>query len=177
MDEVERLIRILSTTEPVSASEKISVLANLDRLRDARVVPFVLRLVLDESQPIALRLHALRMLRNGRLAPDERVDVADTFCRLLSGASAPDLRVHAAVALGEFTDIPNVLTALANIILGDEPLDLRYSAFTSAQRSGPTSESLALLDRLARDETLGPSAQSVLSAWRARQPPLHQTRP
>jgi hypothetical protein len=154
MDEAERLMHLLSTTEPVSATEKVSFLADLDRLRDPRVVPFVLRLVLDESQPNALRLHALRMLRNGRLTADERGDAADTCCKLLFGASEPDLRLQAAVVLGEFTDIPNVLSALGSVVLADEPLDLRYAAFTSAQRSGPTSESLALLHRLSSDETL-----------------------
>ena len=168
MDEVERLIRKLGTSGPVTATEKIALLGNLDRVRDPRVVPFILRLVLDETQPGALRLSAMRMLRNGRLASHERRDVANTFCELVSHVSDQELRIQAAVALGEFSDIPNVVTTLASIILGDEPLDLRYAAFTSAQRSGPTSECLALLHRLSSDETLGPSARRVLSSWRTR---------
>src|SRR5258708_7154301 len=44
-------------------------------------------------------------------------------------------------------------------------LDLRYSAFTSLQRAGPTSESVSLLRQLTEDETLGRSARSLLSTW------------
>jgi hypothetical protein len=59
--------------------------------------------------------------------------------------------------------------ALGNITLDDAlPIDVRYSAFTSLERAGPTAECVALLRQLSTDETLGRSAQNLLSAWRAR---------
>ena len=166
MDEAEQLMRILSAEGTVSAAEKLSRLVELDRLRDPRVVPFVLNVVVDDAQPNELRIHALRLLRNGRLARQERCDVADTFCKLLAGTSRSDLRLQAALALGEFTDVPHVLAVLGTVALADEQVDLRYAAFTSLQRGGATSECVSLLRQLARDETLGPSARRVLSSWR-----------
>jgi hypothetical protein len=165
MDEAAQLMRILSAEGTVSAAEKMSRLLQLDRLRDPRVVPFVLRLVVDEAQPSELRIHALRLLRNGRLACQERGDVADTLCKLLLGSSQLDLRLQAALALGEFTDVPRVLAVLGTVALADEQVDLRYAAFTSLQRGGATPECISLLQQLAHDETLGPAALRVLSSW------------
>jgi hypothetical protein len=165
MDEVERLTGRLTAMEPIPATEMISILVQLDRFRDPRVVPLVLRLVVDETMRKAVRIHALRMLRNGRLTSDERGDVAETLCTLLSGAFDSDVRLEAALALGEFTDMPNVLTALGSIALAHERVDLRYAAFMSVERGEPTSELIDLLRNLSSDETLGPSARRVLSAW------------
>ena len=47
----------------------------------------------------------------------------------------------------------------------EESIDLRYAAFTSLERAGPTPECVALLRQLSNNETLGPSSRSVLSAW------------
>jgi hypothetical protein len=75
--------------------------------------------------------------------------------------------MQAALALAVFTDIDGVATALGGIALdSDEPIDLRYSAFTSLQRAEPTPECIALFRQLWTDEPLGPSARSVLSSWR-----------
>jgi hypothetical protein len=76
------------------------------------------------------------------------------------------LRLQAALVLGEFTDIPGTLAALGTTALAEEPVDLRYAAFTSLERAGPAAECVALLRQLSGDETLGRSARSVLSAWR-----------
>jgi hypothetical protein len=59
-----------------------------------------------------------------------------------------------------------LLSRLSAVCLAqDESLDLRYAAFTSLERAGPTPESIALLRQISRDETLGSSASSVLLAW------------
>src|SRR5229473_2157715 len=81
-------------------------------------------------------------------------------------SSSVDLRLQAALALGEFTDISGVLSALASLALEpEELLDLRYSAFTSLERAGPTPECLNVLRQLSNDEMLGSSAQSALARW------------
>ena len=81
-------------------------------------------------------------------------------------ASSIDLRLQAALALGEFTDTPGVPTALGSLAMQpQELLDLRYSAFTSLERAGPTSECVNLLRQLSNDEMLGRSAQSALARW------------
>jgi hypothetical protein len=77
-----------------------------------------------------------------------------------------DLRLLATIALGEFTDIGGVLSALGSLALESEELiDLRYSAFTSLERAGPTPECVNLLRQLSNDEVLGRSAHSALARW------------
>jgi len=61
------------------------------------------------------------------------------------------------------------VTTLGGLALDpDELIDLRYSAFTSLQRAGPTAECVALVQQLSADETLGGCARSLLSLWRRK---------
>jgi hypothetical protein len=152
-----------------SATSKLDRLMDLERLDDPRIVPFLVEVLADESQPMEVRTHLIRRLRNGRQSPDERRLVTALLCRLLGGDSQLDVRLQSALALGEFTDVEGVLAALGTLALApDEPIDLRYSAFTSMQRAGPTPECVALLQELSRDETLGRAAVNALAAWGAQ---------
>jgi hypothetical protein len=93
--------------------------------------------------------------------------VAEAILQVISDRFSPDLRLQASLALAEFTDIEGVPARLGRLALdSDEPIDLRYSAFTSLQRVGSTPESVALLRQLSRDAALGRSARSLLSLWR-----------
>ena len=75
--------------------------------------------------------------------------------------------MQASLALGEFTDIEGVPTWLGGLALDpDEPIDLRYSAFTSLQRAGASPECVALVRKLTTDGVLGRSARRLLSLWR-----------
>ena len=57
--------------------------------------------------------------------------MADVILEVVSDRSMPDLRQQASLALAEFTDIAGVPTRLGRLALdSDEPIDLRYSAFT-----------------------------------------------
>jgi hypothetical protein len=153
-----------------SSASKLDILMDLERLDDPRIVPFLVGVLADESQPMEVRIHLARQLRNGRLAPDQRRLVAPVLGRLLHRECALELRLQATLALGEFADVGDVLAALGTLALAqDEPIDLRYSAFTSVQRAGPTPECVALLQELSRDETLGRAAMNVLAAWGARE--------
>jgi hypothetical protein len=168
MDEVERLIQAFSARGAMaSAAAKLDILLDLERLRDRRVVFFLLQLLGDPNQPAEVRVHVLKRLRNGPLTPDDRVKVAGAHCQLLSNGSSLDLRLQAALALGEFTEIADVLPALAALALEpQESIDLRYAAFTSLERAGPTSECVNLLRQLLNDDMLGCAARSVLVRWR-----------
>ena len=46
-----------------------------------------------------------------------------------------------------------------------EPIELRYNAFTSLQRAGPTTACLDILRSLSDDEMLGQSARALFSSW------------
>ena len=98
--------------------------------------------------------------------PADRPAVAKSVAQVLADPSTAELRLQAALALGDFTGIDGVLAILSQIALAcDESIDLRYAAFTAIERGGPTPECIAALGRIARDETLGDAARSVLSAW------------
>jgi hypothetical protein len=136
----------------------------LEQLRD---VPHLLQVLTDSGRPTDVRIDALRRLRNGPLAGDDRSTVADALRQLTSTGSYLDLRLQAVVALGEFTDIPGVLSALGSLAMQpEESIDLRYSAFTSLECAGPTPGCVNLLRELSDDDLLGNSVRSAMARWR-----------
>jgi hypothetical protein len=171
MDDVDRLIQAYSKRAAShSTAAKLDVLMDLERLRDARVVLFLLDVLEDPGEAPEVRMHVLKRLRDGlpeaALTADERAAIARALCELMLHGSSLDLRLQATVALSEFTDVPGVTGALGSLALAaGELLDLRYSAFTSLERAGPTPECLRLLRQLSNDEVLGCSAQSALARW------------
>jgi hypothetical protein len=167
-DEVEQLIQAFSARGAMSSpAVKLNVLMDLERLSDGRVVSFLLRVLRDSAEHSEVRMHVLKRLRNGPLGADERSCAAGALAELMAHGSSVDLRLQAALALGEFTDICGVPSALGSLALEPhELLDLRYSAFTSLERAGPTTECVQLLRQLTYDEMLGRSAHSALARWR-----------
>ena len=149
---------------------KLDVLIDLERVRDSRVVPFLLQVLMDPDESEDVRTHVVKQLRNGSgvLVPADRPAVAKAIGDVLADTSTKDLRLQAALALalGDFTQIDGVLSSLSAVSLAaDESIDLRYAAFTSVERAGPTPECIAVLRQIAHDETLGDAARSVLLAW------------
>jgi PBS lyase HEAT-like repeat-containing protein len=166
MDEVERLIEAFRARATSGATSRLDVLMDLGRLRDPRVVPFLLQVLGDSEEAAEVRIHVIKRLRNGRLALNERRAVALTMIQVLRDGSSSDLRLQSALALAEFTDLEGVVQMLGSIALDvREAIDLRYSAFTSLERAGPTAECVEILRQLSVDETLGRSARSLLSTW------------
>ena len=169
MDELERLANVYRTRESSPAKSKLDVLIDLERIRDPRVVPFMLELLRDQHENEDVRIHVVRQLRNdvGILVPSDRPAVATALGDVLAHASGQNLRLQAALALGDFNELSGVLSILCAISLArDESIDLRYAAFTSIERAGPSPRSITILQQIARDDALGGAARSVLSAWR-----------
>jgi len=167
MHDAERLIEVFRARAMASVRSKLDALLDLERLREPCIVPFLLDVLADRREPTPVRIHVLKRLRNGHLLPGYRLAVTEALLRLVSDECSPNLRLQAVLALAEFTDIDPVPTALGTLALDpDEPIDLRYSAFTSLQRAGPTTECVALLRQLLTDRALGRSARRVLSVWR-----------
>ena len=167
MNEIGRLIQAFGARGKSGQSAwKLDVLLDLGRFDDPRVVAFLTDLVTDADEPPDVRIQALRRLREGPLTADQRDRVAAAGVGLLRAPTDLDLRLQAALVLGDFVDVGGVLAALGAVARdAKEPLDLRYTAFTSLQRAGPTAECLALLRGLSADETLGPSARALVRAW------------
>jgi HEAT repeat protein len=168
MDRVELLIETFRAPCDSSVTSKLNALMDLERLGDPRVIPFLLDLLTDEQEPEEVRLHALKRVRDGSFMNinDLREPVASAILRVVRDQSHPRLRLHAALALAEFTDVEGVPRALGTMALDrNAPLDVRYSAFTSLERAGPTPECAACLRQLLADDALGVSARTLLSLW------------
>ena len=166
MDEADRLMQAFSTRATSSTAAKLDILLDLERLADPRVVPFLVEVLGDRREAREVRSHVLKRLRSGHPSAATRLLVSEAMLQILSDDPSPELRLQAALALGEFADLAGVPAALGGLALDVAlPLDLRYSAFTSLERAGPTAESVALLRQLEADEMLGRSAHNVLSAW------------
>src|SRR5437762_2326110 len=135
MSEVERLIDAFRAEGTgASVAWKLDVVLDLVRADDPQVVPFLLSVLADRRESTAVRLDVLKRLRNGRLKHLERPRVAETIASLLSERPNTELYLQAALALGEFTDIPGMVAVLGGLALRTaESFDLRYAAFTSVQ--------------------------------------------
>jgi hypothetical protein len=170
-DDIERLIADFRRRgSGASLAWKLGMVMDLERVADDRIVPFLVEVLVDHRQPMEVRVHLLKRIRNGGIQPRENGRVAAALIPLLGKMSSADLRTHVVLALGALTDVGGVLPVLGSIALDESaPLDLRYSAFTSLERAGPTAHSIAVLRTLAHDETLGRTARSTLLAWRVAQ--------
>ncbi len=168
MDELQRLVSLYRRGGSSSVTSKLDVLMDLERVRDPRVVPFLLQLLQDPQESAELRIHVVKQLRNGTglLVPADRPAVARAIREVLAETSSAGLRLQSALALGDFTAVDGVLSSLSEVALAhDESIDLRYAAFTAIERGGPTPGCVTALNEIARDETLGGAARSVLSVW------------
>lgn len=167
MDEIERLIAKFGALGRLDHSIwKLDVLMDLGLHDDPRVMAFYGAVVADAEEPADVRSDALRRLREAPLTPAERTAAVDASLRALAPDADLQLRLHAALVLADFVDLPTALAALGALAADSrEPIELRYNAFTSLQRAGPTPACLAILRSLATDETLGQSAQALLTSW------------
>ena len=166
MDHVERLIEAFGARPSWSVVSKLDALLDLEQIDDPRIVPFLVQVLADQRELTEVRIHVLKQLRDGRLQPAQRQSVAQAILRIVSDRSSPELRLQAVLVLAEFTDIDGMLATLGGLALGTgEPIDVRYSAFTSLQRAGPSAECVALLRQLSADDVFGRSARTVLSSW------------
>ncbi|MBV9357222.1 MAG: hypothetical protein JO023_17055 [Chloroflexi bacterium] len=168
MDDLERLMaNFCAPDDGASVQRKLNLLLELDRYHDPRTVPFLTDGLTDPDEAVEVRIECARRLRRGRLTDADRPWVAEALVDVLAQTEHDHLRLEAVLTLGDFTDILCVQTALGTLALRlSEPVDVRYTAFTSVERSGPTPLTVQLFRQLAADETLGPSARSVLRLWR-----------
>lgn len=174
MDQAARLIRAFEAHGSTSSvAAKLDALLDLQQVHDPRVLELMLHILADPQQPTEVRLHVLKHTRNGTLASNQRPRVARVLLDLLRDPSGSELHLQAVLALGEFTDVDGVVAALGALARNSsQALELRHAAYSSLDRTGPTSAYLALLHQLADDDTFGLSARTTLAAW-ARRPEHH----
>src|SRR3954471_23463021 len=167
MDDVDQLIQAFGSRGKRNQSLwKLDVLMDLGRIDDPRIVQFLVEIVSDAGEPADVRSDVLRRLREASLSPRSRVLAAGAALQALAPKSDGDLRLHAAVVLGDFADVEGILGALGMVASDPgESLELRYNAFTSIQRAGPTTACLDALRSLVSDDTLGQSARALLTSW------------
>ena len=170
MDNVQRLIQSFRARPDASVMCKLDALMDIERLRDARVVSFLVDVLRDDQEPVQVRAHVLKRLRDESLTNGLREYAANTMLGLLLDGCLPRLRLRAALALAEFTDVDGVPAGLGAVMRDTEvPLDIRYAAFTALEQAGPTPECVALLRQLLLDDALGPSARRLLLSWQVEE--------
>jgi hypothetical protein len=168
VNEFARLVGLYRTRVLASTGSKVEVLMDIEQLGDMRVVPFLLQVLADPCELRQVRMHALKWLRDGHFPPGDRPRVAEAIRQVVSDGSAESLRLQAVMALAEFADVDGVQATLGQVALdAGEAIELRYCAFTSLERAGLTSESVALLQMLSADGVLGSCARHALSLWRS----------
>jgi hypothetical protein len=167
-DDIDQLIaEFRSRGSTASLAWKLGIVMDLERAPDDRIVPFLVEVLVDRRQPAEVRTHVLKRIRNGGMRPEENGRVAAALVSLLGETWNANLCTQAVLALGVLTDVDGVLPVLGSIALDESaPVDLRYTAFTSLERAGPTEHSITVLRTLSHDETLGRTAHSTLLAWR-----------
>ena len=69
MDDVERVIVAFKTRPTWSVMSKLDALMDLGQIDDPRIVPFLVEVLVDQGEPMEVRINVLKQLRNGRLQP------------------------------------------------------------------------------------------------------------
>src|SRR6266498_2471021 len=107
MDKFERLVDAYHGRASECPASKLDLLMDLERTRDDRLVPFLLKVLGDSDEAEEVRIYVLRHLRNGGglVDPASRPAVAKAIGDVLAESSTADLRLQAALALGEFIHI------------------------------------------------------------------------
>jgi hypothetical protein len=168
-DHVGRLLRQVGDPNADTAW-RLDALLDLEPVEDPRIAPGLLGILSDSAEPSSIRLAALRYLRDSSGAQTRRAETAEVLRHLVRGRNATplDLRIQAGLALADYTEFPHVVADLGAVCVeATDSFDVRYAAFTSLQRAGPIPDCIALLRQLSDDETLGPSARSILVSWRS----------
>jgi hypothetical protein len=167
MDEVDALVRAFGSRGKHDQSLwKLDVLLDLGRLDDPRVVPFLVGVVADADEPLDVRLEILERFREMSLTPGDRLRAAHACLAALAPDADSRLRLRASLVLGAFVDLDGVLDALGAVAAAEcEPTELRYNAYASLQRAGPTSACLDILRVLRADEIFGQSVRALMASW------------
>ena len=116
MDEVDRLIQAFGSRGKRNQSLwKLDVLLDLGRLYDPRVVRFLADVGTDADEPLDVRSEALSRLRETAQSPGDRVLAARAALAALAPESDSQIRLRAAIVLGDFVDAEGVLSALGRV--------------------------------------------------------------
>ncbi|HEY2592620.1 MAG TPA: hypothetical protein VGK33_01830 [Chloroflexota bacterium] len=151
------MIGTFKARSDASVACKLDALMDIERVRDPRVMQFLIGVMADQREPVEVRVQALKRVRDGAPADGPREPAAAALLQVIHDSSASSLRFHAALALAEFTDVAGVRDGLGAVARDPAvPLDIRYSAFTSLQRGGPSPECVVLLRQLLADEAWAP---------------------
>jgi HEAT repeats len=166
MDELLHSLQIYGARPTAPASWKLDVLMDLEALRDPRVVPFLLHVMLDGGEPLEVRIRVVRYLRDPGRVAQARPSVADALIRAVADRSNPELRLAAVLALTDFTEVAGVASVLGAVASdGDELMDVRYCALTALEHAVASSELTVLMRHVSTDQLLGGAARTLLAHW------------
>src|SRR6185295_10649322 len=119
MTEFERLVSVYRMRATSAARSRLDVLLDLERIRDPRVVPFLIEVLANRRESLDVRTYVVKRLRNRSSLPvsADWPLIANALCNVLVDEPNEDLRLQAALALGEFHDVDGVLARLFTVSL------------------------------------------------------------
>ena len=173
MNNFEELIAKYEAVLPDSKKEefgKVRVIEMLEYFEDARVLPFFLKVLVDETDYDLARVEITKILRIRKPKNQkEKQDIAQSLMLVLKNSETDDnylVRQYAAMAIDKYSDIEGVFECAAEIILNtDEDINVRYNVLDVFERDGSTERTLKIFKELLKDEEFQKTANRILKEW------------
>jgi len=151
------------------STAKIDNVLELARLRDLRVVRFFIEIAGNSNEYDLARIEALKALELRKVEPNEKDDVVRMIGRVLQQDNDDDVRSYAARALAGYIEVSGALDIAAERVLDpDEDDDVRHNAFFAIERSKPTLQAIAAMERCSNEAKFREGAIRVLHSWSQR---------
>ena len=170
MDEVAQNIDSFEQAPPrdmlAHGQQKVEILHILEDSGDPRIPAFLLRVVSDMEQYDMARISALEILRFNTYDEPYYDQIGLRLCFLAQNDKDPDVRIHAALALGNYIKAPGVVEAVLKIGSDSrEDTIVRDNAIAALEKIAPDPALIAAVVALTADPIMGSAAQWVLDTW------------
>ena len=173
MNSFEELIAKYEAVLPDSKNEqfgKVRVIEILEDVKDARVLPFFLKVLVDENDYDLARVEIAKILHIRKAKNEkEKQGIAESLMLVLKNSETDDnylVRQYAAIAIENYSDVEGVFEFASRIILNfDEDINVRYNVLDVFERDGSTERTLKILRELLKDEEFQKTASRILKEW------------
>ena len=171
MSNFEELIAKYESILPDSKNEefgKLGIIEILENFEDVRVLPFFLKVFVDENEYDLARVEIAKILalRNAENKQENR-EIFQSLMLVLNNSEDDYLvRQYAAMAIQNYSEIEEVFEFASHIILNpDEDIEVRYNVLDVFEREGATERTIRIFRELLNDEEFQKTASEILKEW------------
>lgn len=173
MNNFEELIAKYEAVLPDSKNEqfgKVDVIETLEDFEDLRVLPFLLKVLVDENEYDLARVEIAKILEIRKSKNEkEKQEIAQSLMIVLKYSESDDnylVRQYAAIAIDNYSDVEGVFEFASQIILNpDEDINVRYNVLDVFERDGSTGRTLKIFRELLKDKEFQKTASRILMEW------------